>query len=344
MVIFVNPETPIVKVSAIIVNYNRKDLTAACLKSLLNQTFKDFEIILVDNGSTDDSLELVRLFSEENRLGKRMKIVPLQHNRGFAGGNIAGLTHADAEFIALLNNDTEPDKEWLRSLSEAMGKNPEIGICASKMIVHGTNTIDSAGDGFATSLKGFKRGEGQNEDAYNSREYIFGACAGAALYRRKMLDDIGFFDDDFFLIHEDTDLNLRAQLAGWKVLYVPEAVVHHKVRSSIGQMSDMAVYYTLRNSELVRIKNIPLGLFLRVMPAFILTVIFEFLYFAVRHGKAGLYVRAKLDAIKMLKSMLLKRSKVMGMRRVSNSYLYRMMVPVWNMNFFLSKIKKFIRT
>ena len=125
-----------------------------------------------------------------------------------------------------------------------------VGICASKLIVYGTNIIDSAGDGFSTSLKGFKRGEGENATLYNKRENVFGACAGAAIYRRKMIEEIGFLDEDFFLILEDTDLNLRAQRHEWKVLYVPEAIVFHKVGYSIGNKSDKSYYYALRNNKL----------------------------------------------------------------------------------------------
>ncbi|HEX8947524.1 MAG TPA: glycosyltransferase family 2 protein, partial [Dissulfurispiraceae bacterium] len=188
--------------------------------------------------------------------------------------------------------------------------------------------------------KGYKRGEGQKESAYDIQEYIFGACAGAALYRRKMLEEIGFLDEEFFLIHEDTDLNFRAQLTGWKVLYVPTAVVYHKVRSTIGHMSDTAVYHTLRNSDFVRIKNIPPGIFIRCLPAFLAGMVFEFFYFVIRHGKAGIYCKAKRDVIRNWRSMLARRKKIMAMRKVDNNYLYGLMTPVWNAEFFLSKVRK----
>jgi len=171
---------------------------------------------------------------------------------------------------------------------------------------------------------------------------VFGACAGAALYRRTMLEEIGFFDEDFFLIHEDTDLNFRAQLAGWKVLYVPTALVHHKVNSSIGRMSDMAIYHGLRNSALVRVKNVPFQIFIRCLPEFIIGMITEFIYFVVRHRKLGLYAKAKIDAIKLLPKMLKKRRLIMKNRRVSNDYVLRMMTPAWCRYFLRTKIKKFI--
>ncbi len=223
-----------------------------------------------------------------------------------------------------------------------MDSDHKIGICASKLIVYGTDIIDSAGDGFSTSLKGFKRGEGEKAFLYNKREYIFGACAGAALYRRKMIEEIGFLDKDFFLIHEDTDLNLRAQLYGWKVLYVPTAIVYHKVRSTIGNMSDTAVYYTLRNTEFVRIKNIPFSLFLRCLPVFILGMVTEFLYFAIKHKHPILYFKAKLDAIKMFPVMLKKRRLNMKAKRGGYRDLKEIMTSVMEWGFLKNKLRKFI--
>jgi len=330
----------VVKISLIVVNYNGGDLTINCLKALARQSLRDFEIILVDNNSSDNSLREIQEFLDKNLFDIPLKIITLQSNLGFAGGNIKALSLSESQYIALLNNDTEPDKDWLGNLMREMETQSDIGICASKMIVHGTNIIDSAGDGYAASLKGFKRGEGETSENYNLKGYVFGACAGAALYRRKMLDEIGFLDEDFFLIHEDTDLNFRAQSAGWKVLYVPSAIVYHKVRSTIGHMSDMAIYYSLRNSEFVRIKNVPFLLFLRTFPEFFLGAIFEFVYFVIRHKKLKLYAQAKIDVLKKLGTMLHKRKEIMSMKKKKDEYLLSIMTPVWAREFFLNKLKK----
>jgi len=269
-------------------------------------------------------------------------MLSLEKNIGFAGGILEGLKHATGEYIALLNNDTEPDKEWLGEQVEAMDNSPDVGICASKLIVYGTDIIDSAGDGFSAALRGFKRGEGEKSFLYNKREYVFGACAGAALYRRKMIEEIGFFDEDFFLIHEDTDLNFRAQLNGWKILYVPTAIVYHKVRSSIGKRSPNAIYYTLRNSELVRMKNIPFSLFLNCLPWFILGMVSEFLYFAVRHRHPILYFKAKIDAIRMFSLMLKKRKVNLKVTKVESNDLRKLITPAFERNLLRSKLKKFV--
>lgn len=247
------------KVSVIVLNYNGKGITTVCLKALAAQSFQDFEALIVDNGSSDDSVYEIKSYLHENAIAPVVRLICLDKNLGFTGGNLEGYRYAQGEYIALLNNDARPDRKWLEEIVKAMEGHAEVGICASKMIANGTDVIDSAGDGYATSLKGFKRGEGENTKKFTRFGYIFGACAGAALYRKSMIEEIGFLDDDFFLVHEDTDINCRAQLAGWKVLYVPSAIVYHQVSSTIGSMSDLAVYYSLRNSEFVRLKNVPFG-------------------------------------------------------------------------------------
>jgi len=330
-----------IKVSVIVVNFNGRSVIADCLKALEIQSFEDFEILIVDNASSDGSLDDIVRFLRKSSL-TLYKIAPLNTNVGFASGNSEGLKYANGEYIALLNNDTEPEKEWLRELVKAMDTDPKVGMCASKIVVHGSDIVDSAGDGFSTSLRGFKRGEGGETSLYTKKEFLFGACAGAALYRRKMIEEIGFLDEDFFLIHEDTDLNFRAQLHGWKVLYVPTALVYHKVRSSIGPMSDMAIYYTLRNSELVRIKNVPLAVFVKCFPEFIIGLLTEFIYFAIKHKRLRSYFKAKMDAIRMLPRMLKKRAVIMKKRKVSHRYLLNMMTPVWQKNVVKTKVKRFL--
>jgi GT2 family glycosyltransferase len=193
---------------------------------------------------------------------------------------------------------------------------------------------------FSTSLKGFKRGEGEASSLFNKVEYVFGACAGAALFRRKMIDEIGFLDEDFFLIHEDTDFNFRAQLYGWKVLYVPAAVVQHKVRSSIGHMSDTEVYYSLRNSALVRIKNVPLALFISCFPEFIMGLITEFINFAINRNQLKLYFKAKIDVIRMLRVMLKKRKINLQGAKVNTESLRELMTPIFERNYLRKRLKK----
>ncbi len=323
-------------VSIIIVNYNGRHLLKECLESIYKQSYQNIEIILVDNASEDGSVEFV------NESFPDVKVIKLDKNIGFAGGNLEGLKYATGDYIMLINNDVVIDKDCIMNLVLAMERHPDVGIGAAKMLVYGKDIIDSAGDGLSTSLKGFKRGEGLQLNHFDKEEYVFGACAGATIYRRQMIDNVDFFDDDFFLIHEDTDLNLRAQLAGWKVLYIPFAIVYHKVRSTIGNMSDTAVYYSLRNSELVRIKNIPTVIFLRCLPAFLLGSLLDFIYFALKHGKIRLYFKAKIDALSLMPKMLSKRRQILRKKVVPNVYLKNLLTPLYEKNFFKIKIKKFL--
>src|SRR5262245_28469949 len=194
--------------SIIVVNWNRAQLLNDCLRSLSRQSYSNFEIIVVDNGSSDGSVSLVK---ESFPL---VKVVELAENKGFTGGNAAGLKVASGNFIALVNNDVRAEQDWLERLVEPMLDDAHIGSCASKLIVDGSELIDSAGDGLTTGGVGFNRGLQLERDHFSAPELIFSPCGAAALYRRSMLQEIGFLDEDFFLYDEDVDLGFRAQLAG----------------------------------------------------------------------------------------------------------------------------------
>jgi GT2 family glycosyltransferase len=328
------------RVTVIVLNYNGSFLTIDCIKALERQTFRDFDVVVVDNGSNADSVNALEKYFSKISRSIKLYFLPLQNNLGFPGGNNHALKISTGEFVALLNNDTEPEPNWLVEIVAAMEMNPAVGICASKMLVFGTDVIDSAGDGFLRSLKGYKRGEGENKSNFSKREFVFGACAGAALYRREMIDRIGFLDEDFFLIHEDTDINLRAQITGWKVLFVPTAIVYHKVRSSIGRHSDTEIFYTLRNSYLVRIKNIPISILIYCLPEIIISTCMEFIYFVFKHRQAELYLKAIGSAIVLMRKMLQKRTIIRGKKQVSDRYLLDMLTPVFGKGVLRAKLRK----
>lgn len=305
--------TPLV--SVLVVTWNARELLRACLQSLRAQTFRDFEVIVVDNASEDGTPELVSQGFPE------MRLVRLGENRGFAGGNAEGLRHAQGELVALLNNDAEAAPGWLEALVGAMLEDPRVGICTPKVVVKGTRVLDSAGGGLTTAFSGFKIGMGEDADRYNERRYVPGGYACACLYRRKMLEEIGFFDEDFVFNHEDTDLDLRALLAGWRCLYVPEAVVEHRVSATLGAFSERSVYYFSRNSEFVWIKNAPLGLMLRYLHHRLLYEIASFAYFGLLHGQWWPFLRGKWDALRMMPRMMAKRRKVQSLRALSGQML-----------------------
>ena len=181
--------------------------------------------------------------------------------------------------------------------------------------------MNSAGDGLTTAGVGFNRGLGQNAAQFDASEPVFGACGAAVLYRRRMLEEIGFLDEDFFLYDEDTDLNFRAQLAGWKCIYVPSAVVYHVANATAKRLSDLHVYYHTRNLEFVWMKNMPLGLMLRFAHHKVIQELGSFCYLCLRHGKWGPFFRAKRDALSMLPVMLKKRAKIQAAKRVPNRYI-----------------------
>lgn len=249
------PQEPLV--SIIIVNWNGKHHLAECLQSLAEQTYQNFETIIVDNASTDGSPELITTQFPTARL------VRLATNTGFATGNNKGFEQASGAYIVILNNDTRAEPDWLARMVAVAGENPGIGMVGCRTCAYGDrDMIDTIGgricwDGMsrgAYRLKSFAR-LGLNpveEGLYPS------GCA--ALYKRAMLDKTGFFDDDFFAYAEDTDLGLRGQLAGWKTLIATDAVVHHKYSGTGGVFSPLKLYLVERNHYWVAIKNFPLPL------------------------------------------------------------------------------------
>ena len=312
--------TPLV--SIIIVNWNGRSLLDECLSALDDQTYRNFEIIFVDNGSQDDSLAFVR------EKFPFVIIVALESNRGFTGGNIAGYQVARGEYIVLLNNDASLCERWLEYMVAALELDHLIGFCSSKIIISGTSMIDSAGDTFTTAFTGTKIGERADVSRFSSRVQVPGACAAAVIYRREMLDDIGFLDDDFFLNHEDTDLNMRAWLAGWPCLFVPEAVVQHKVSASIGTLSDTSVYFFARNNEWVWIKNVPLPFLILNLPQRVLYELASFCYFCLSKGKWRPFLKGKWHAVLGVPKMLGKRRQQSALRRLNEQQIRGGLVPL----------------
>jgi GT2 family glycosyltransferase len=303
-------------VSVIIVNWNGRELLRECLEGLRRQVYRDFSVILVDNGSRDGSTAFV----SENY--PEVSIVALPDNRGFAAANNVALQTVETEFVALLNNDAVPEALWLKSLVEALEEHPQAGMAASKMLFYDRpEVIDRAGDGYTIAGTGLMRGRGKPADGYGKQEWVFGACAAAALYRMAMLRDIGFFDEDFFLLYEDVDLSFRAQLKGYKCLYVPEALVYHKGSSSIVHDSSISVYYGHRNLEWVYIQNMPSRLLLRTIIPHILYDLAAMSYFVIS-GRGKDFFRAKKDALGGLKRALKKRQRIQSGKRVDDGYLW----------------------
>jgi GT2 family glycosyltransferase len=241
-------------ISVIIVNWNGCEYLPACLDSLLDQTCRDFETIVVDNGSHDGSLELLQ------RSYPWVRVVPLSVNTGFASGNNAGYAVARGEYIVALNNDTRVERFWLAELIAPVEEQPAIGMVSSRICSwDDPDQIDSLG--VAICPDGMSRGSRRlarfSALALAKTEEILLPSACAALYRRKMLDETGFFDDDFFAYCEDTDLGLRGRIAGWNAVLARDAVVYHRYSRSGGVFSPLKLYLVERNHFWVALKCFP---------------------------------------------------------------------------------------
>lgn len=225
------------RVLIIIVNWNRKDYLRTCLASALEQDYDNFRVMFIDNGSSDGSVEFVR-----NNY-PQVEIIALDKNYEFAKANNIGIRKALAEgaqFIALLNNDTRVEKNWLSELVKVMGSSPKIGICASKILkMDNPKILDSTGHIFADGIVR-DRGSGEvDRGQYDEQLEVGGACAGACLYRKEMLEKIGLFDESFGFNYEDAELSWRAYRWGWKARYVPQALVYHLRGGSVKDNSQL---------------------------------------------------------------------------------------------------------
>jgi GT2 family glycosyltransferase len=250
-------------VSIIIVNWNGRDFLPACLAALERQTFRDFETILVDNGSTDGSQELLREHYPWVRL------VELPVNTGFSGGNNAGLQQATGRYVVVLNNDTEAEPGWLAELVRVAEANPRAGQVGCRICsMNDHDLIDSLGHGVCSD--GMSRGRyrlrrwSEVGGAFAPVQEMFFGTACVSLYRREALDEAGFFDDDMFAFAEDTDLGLRLRWYGWDALLATDAVVYHKYSGTGGVFSPFKLYLVERNHYWVAVKNFPLPMLLLV--------------------------------------------------------------------------------
>ncbi len=314
-------------ISVVIPNWNGKHFLDTCLSALYSQTFADFEIILVDNGSTDGSVEFVRKNHPD------VRIVELKENRGFSAAVNEGIKASRGIYVALLNNDTEVDVRWLEALHSALEKHPETGFCASKILQFDDRGVfHSAGDMYRPWISPKSIGQGEiDRGQYDDYRNIFGACAAAAMYRKSMFDAVGLFDEDFFAYCEDVDLSFRAQLAGFQCLYVPEAVVyhvHHGTSSGKTELSDRVVYFIQRNVLYMIIKNMPGQLLLKYV--FLLTGIqFYQIIKYIRYRKPLTVIKAKCSVLRQLPTLLEKRRYIQESKKVTDKYidsLFRMAV------------------
>jgi GT2 family glycosyltransferase len=244
-------------VSVIVVNWNGLRFLEKCFTALGAQSYVNRELIMVDNGSTDGSIEFMR-----SRF-PQVCVVRCSENMGFATANNIGFRNAHGNYLATLNNDTYVDPEWLSELVRNIRSDLTIGMCASKMVSWSDSAIiDSAGIALSQTGIAWDRGGGLQDSALDQDPVeIFGPCAGAALYRRELIEQTGGYDDAFFIYLEDVDLAWRAQCLGWRCLYVPAARVRHMHSATTGEGSPFKNYLLGRNKVWVIYKNLPSAMY-----------------------------------------------------------------------------------
>ncbi len=315
-------------------NWNRKELLRACLKSLERQRDVEFETIVVDNGSVDGSADLAeREFSA--------RVIRNPDNRGFCAANNQGIAAARGEFIAVLNNDAEAEPGWLAALYHACGAAPEVGMAASKVLVWEDPTrIDKAGHLIFPDGQNRGRGAGTlDRGQFDREEEALWPDGCAAMYRRKMLDEIGGFDEDFFAYGDDAELGLRARIAGWRCIYTPQAVVKHHRSATMGKASADRLVLIERNRVLLALKLFPWSL-LWLNPFFFAVRLAAGIAAAGRNagdtahfpglrGKLSMawaLVRGDWSALRMAPRILRKRREVNRLRRLSPAEVRRLIL------------------
>jgi GT2 family glycosyltransferase len=320
-------------VSVVIPNWNGKEYLSDCIASLREQTHNNLEIIVVDNASTDDSVGYLRKNFPETKVIKHSK------NFGFGAANNTGIKAAQGRYIMMLNNDTRLEPKCIEELRKSIDKDEKFGACASKILLeHENNLVDVAG--IVVCLDGLSIGRGRLEssDKFNDEEEVFFASDCACLYKKEMLDDIGLtkeiYDEDFFAYADETDMGWRAQLAGWKCIYNPKAVVYHFHSASSSNYSPFKAFLVERNRIWVAVKSFPVSFLVLGMFYTILRYFYQALGALTGKGAAGKFtkeankfelikilIKANISALLGLPKMLKKRREILKKKRISNREL-----------------------
>lgn len=311
-------------VFVVIPNWNgAKDLPGA-IEAVLAQSYKNVILVVVDNGSVDESRTVIESYQKKD---SRVRVIYNDKNYGYTGGMNPGLELAISEgatYVAGCNNDAKPHKDWLKYLVQFLDKHPGYGTAACKLLHADGKTIDSTGDQY--SVWGLPYPRGRDEAAgkqYDEQTEIFGASGGASLYRVSMLKKIGVFDQDFFAYYEDIDLSFRAQLAGWKVAFVPESIVYHEQSKTTKRMaSGFTTYQYMKNLPMVLIKNVPGRLLWRVFPRFVLAYSIFFVNAFFKHHQGWSAIRGFGKGLFLLPKKVVERCRIQKARKVSPHYIW----------------------
>ena len=283
-----------IKTTIIIPNYNGLSFMEPCFESLKEQTVRNFKVLVVDNGSTDGSVEWLK----EHRIPS----IFLKENTGFSGAVNTGIRAADTPYVLLLNNDTRVEPGFVAAMERAMDQSPKIFSVSSRMIqMYHPELLDDAGDMYSILGWAYQRGVGRSSELYQKSCRVFSACAGAAIYRRAVFDEIGLFDELHFAYLEDIDVGWRAKLYGYDNIYCPDAAVYHVGSGTSGsRYNSFKVRLAARNCIYLNYKNMP-GWQLLLNAPFLLAGIFVKYLFFVKNGFGGDYVSGLREGIRTRK-------------------------------------------
>lgn len=273
------------RVSIVIPNYNGIQFLTNCLQSLQKQSFESHEIIVVDNASTDGSM----LYIKENF--PEVKQIKLDKNYGFSKAVNEGIKQSTSQYVILLNNDTTVDKKFVEELVHVMEESKRIFSCQAKMLqMYDTNRIDDAGDYYCSLGWAFARGKDKSALLYQENSKIFAACAGAAIYRREVFEQIGYFDEAHFAYLEDIDIGYRARINGFKNRYAAKSIVYHAGSASSGsRYNKFKVELASRNSIFLIYKNMPFLQILLNLPLLLIGFFLKIVFFSKKgYGKTYL--------------------------------------------------------
>lgn len=312
------------KVAIVVLNWNGIEDTLACVDSLLKQSYPEFKIIVVDNGSKDDSVKILREFQKAH--ADTIEVLCNETNLGFDGGANTGIRYAlehQYDAVALFNNDAVADKEWLAHLVRAFD-DPRVGMSTGLLLHEDGKTVDSTGEFYSKWGLPFPRNRGDNTVFAPDSEFVFGASGGATLYRTSLFKGIGIFDEDFFAYYEDADISFRAQLAGYKVRYSADAIAYHKQGATSGKMPGFTVRQTFKNLPWVYIKNVPRGLHLYIGPRFILAYTLM-LGKAILHGSGGSAITGFIQSLARIPKKIGERRHIQASKKVTIGYIRGML-------------------
>jgi GT2 family glycosyltransferase len=319
------PPAPTPLVSVIIVTWNCADYLPRCLDCLKAQSVQDFEVVIVDNASSDDGISDLEAKHPE----LTFTIEKLAENTGFAVANNVGAQLARGSWLVLLNSDAFPEPDWLAQLLRAAQEHPEYTFFASRQIQAGqTDLLDGEGDAYHVSGLAWRRQYGMPVYPAGLPEEVFSPCGAAAMYARADFLAVNGFDEDFYAYHEDVDLGFRLRLLGKRCLYVPEAVVYHIGSASSGKMSDFSVYHGHRNLVWSFFKNMPGWLFWAYLPLHLAVNVYLLVTYSLR-GRSKVFWRAKRDALLGLPKNLRKRKEIQSQRVASPAAIHAAMSRNW---------------